>query len=186
EYDWAGIYEVIRKHQPKALIAISGPDIRWVGNEDGFAHETEWSVQPANPVNHPGRKGPVWWPAECDVSIRPGWFWHASEDAKVKTLDQLVEIYFRSVGHNSVLLLNVPQDRRGLIAAPDVERLREFQAYRQRAFAVDLARGKPATASSSRPGAGPTHAVDGNAGTFWSPEGNDTSSWLEIDLGSPT
>src|SRR5260370_15154312 len=108
----------------------------------------------------------VWWPSECDVWIRPGWFWHAAEDAKVKSLDQLVEIYFRSVGHNSVLLLNVPPDRRGRIAAPDVERLREFQAYRQRAFAVDLARGKPATASSSRPGAEPGRAADGNAETL--------------------
>ena len=186
EYDWAGFYGVVRQHQPRALIAICGPDVRWVGNEDGLAPETEWCVQPADPVYHAGRHGPVWWPAECDVSIRPGWFWHAAEDAKVKTLDQLVEIYFRSVGHNSVLLLNVPPDRRGLIAAPDVERLREFQAHRQRAFAVDLARGKPAMASSSRPGAEPKSAVDGNPGTFWSPEGNGTGSWLEINLGSPT
>src|SRR5438552_17277639 len=174
EYDWAGFYKMIREHQPRAIIATCGPDVRWVGNEEGLAPETEWCVQPADPVYHAGRHGPVWWPAECDVSIRPGWFWHAAEDAKVKTLDQLVEIYFRSVGHNSVLLLNVPPDRRGLIAAPDVERLREFQAHRQRAFAVDLARGKPAMASSSRPGAEPKSAVDGNPGTFWSPEGNGT------------
>jgi alpha-L-fucosidase len=90
------------------------------------------------------------------------------------------------VGHNSVLLLNVPPDRRGLIAPPDVDRLREFHAYRERAFAVDLARGKPATASSSRPGAEPKHAVDGIPGTFWSPERDGSHSWLEVDLGSPT
>ena len=186
EYDWAGFYEVIRQHQPHALIAISGPDVRWVGNEDGFAHETEWSVQPAHPVYHAGRHGSVWWPSECDVSIRPGWFWHAAEDAKVKTLDQLVEIYFRSVGHNSDLLLNVPPNRGGLIADPDARRLREFHAWRQRTFAVDLALGKPASASSHRPGASPGGAVDGKPGTFWSPEGDAAGAWLEVDLGAPT
>jgi alpha-L-fucosidase len=209
EYDWPGFYEVIRRHQPHALIAISGPDVRWVGNEDGFAHETEWSVQPANPVYHAGQQGSVWWPAECDVSIRPGWFWHAAEDAKVKTLEQLQDIYFRSVGHNSVLLLNVPPNRRGRIAEPDVQRLHDFQAWLQRTFAADLARGKPASAGSSRPGAGPGRAVDGDPKTFWSPDGHGDGArpvpspaarvparpegaktarepWLEIDLGNPT
>ena len=193
EYDWAGYYEVIRRHQPKAVIAISGPDVRWVGNEDGFAHETEWSVQPANPVYHAGRvppggraMGSVWWPAECDVSIRPGWFWHAAEDPKVKSLEQLVDIYFRSVGHNSVLLLNVPPNRQGLLAEPDVDRLREFRSWLQRTFAIDLARGKPASASSSRHAADPRHAVDDDPHTFWSPEGESTGSWLEVDLGGPT
>ena len=145
DYDWPGYFEVIRKHQPRALIAISGPDIRWVGNEDGFAHETEWSVQDANPTFHKGINGKVWWPSECDVSIRPGWFWHASEDAQVKTLDHLMDIYFRSVGHNSVLLLNVPPNRDGLIADPDIERLREFRRARYRLFAVDLAKGRPSS-----------------------------------------
>jgi alpha-L-fucosidase len=186
EYDWAGFYAVIRRHQPHALIAISGPDVRWVGNEDGFAHETEWCVQPANPVYHAGKQGPVWWPSECDVSIRPGWFWHAAEDSKVKSLDHLADIYFRSVGHNSVLLLNVPPNRSGLIAEPDVRRLREFQAWRSRAFAEDLARGKPASASSHAPTRGPERAVDGDPHTCWSPEGESGSGWLEIDLGSPT
>jgi len=81
EYDWPAFYGTIRKLQPKALIAISGPDVRWVGNEDGVARETEWSIQDANPTFHPdARGGKVWWPAECDTSIRPGWFWHRAED----------------------------------------------------------------------------------------------------------
>jgi alpha-L-fucosidase len=184
EYDWAGFYEVIRRHQPHALIAISGPDVRWVGNEDGLAPETEWCVQPANPVYHPGRSGSVWWPSECDVSIRPGWFWHAAEDSKVKSLDHLVDIYYRSVGHNSVLLLNVPPNRDGRLAEPDVRRLQEFRAYRDRVFAHDLARGKPASASSERPHAGAARAVDGDPATFWSP--SDSDGWLEVDLGAPT
>lgn len=118
-YDWNHFYEVIRRLQPKALIAISGPDIRWVGNESGFAREGESSVRM--------RDGQlVWYPAECDVSIRPGWFYHAAEDDKVKGLDHLMDIYFKSVGRNSVLLLNVPPDRRGRFADPDVQRLKAF------------------------------------------------------------
>lgn len=118
-YDWKRFFAVIRNLQPKALIAISGPDIRWVGNESGFAREGESSVRTRD-----GK--PVWYPAECDVSIRPGWFYHASQDGKVKTIDHLMDIYFKSVGRNSVLLLNVPPDRRGRFADPDVARLREF------------------------------------------------------------
>src|SRR5262249_25941877 len=126
-----------------------------------------------------------WWPAECDVSIRPGWFWHAAEDTKVKTLDQLSDIYFRSAGHNSVLLLNVPPNRTGRIAEPDVQRLREFAAWRGRTFADDLARGKPASASSHAAGRDPRHVVDGEPRTFWSPEGDGAGSWVEVDLGGP-
>jgi alpha-L-fucosidase len=185
EYDWQGYYEVIRRLQPDALIAISGPDIRWVGNEDGVARETEWSVQDPSPVFHHGITGKVWYPAECDVSSRPGWFWHRHEDDKVKGLDHLVDIYHKSVGRNSVLLLNVPPDARGRLAEPDVRRLRELRRYLDRAFAVDLARGKPAVASSVRPGSRAAHAVDGEPGTSWSPVEGDAHPSLEIDLGRP-
>jgi alpha-L-fucosidase len=139
EYDWQGFYRTIRKHQPRALIAIMGPDIRWVGNEDGLAHDTEWSVQPADPVIHGSAHGKVWWPAECDVSIRPGWFWHRSEDQQVKSLAHLWDIYTKSVGRNSVLLLNVPPNDRGLLSEPDVQRLHEFGALIRASFAHDLA-----------------------------------------------
>ena len=118
-YDWKRYYALIRRLQPQALIAISGPDIRWVGNESGFAREGESSVRTRD-----GK--PIWYPAECDVSIRPGWFYHASQDDKVKSIEHLMDIYFKSVGRNSVLLLNVPPDRRGRFADPDVARLREF------------------------------------------------------------
>lgn len=118
-YDWKRYFGLIRKLQPKALIAISGPDIRWVGNESGFARVGESSVRTRD-----GK--PVWYPAECDVSIRPGWFYHAHEDAKVKSLEHLMDIYFKSVGRNSVLLLNVPPDRHGRFATPDIQRLKSF------------------------------------------------------------
>lgn len=138
EYDWSSYYTLVRELQPKALIAICGPDIRWVGNESGVARENESSVQPASSSMHPGREV-VWWPAECDVSLRPGWFYHTSEDDKVKPLDQLMDIYYRSVGRNSNLLLNVPPDRRGLIHENDVRRLRELGHEIRRRFGKGLA-----------------------------------------------
>jgi alpha-L-fucosidase len=139
-YDWKRYHALIRKLQPRALIAIMGPDIRWVGNESGFAREGESSVQTRD-----GK--PVWYPAECDVSIRPGWFWRAREDSKVKSLEHLMDIYFKSVGRNSVLLLNVPPDRRGQFAAPDVQRLLEFGATIRGLYANPAAQGTTAGAS---------------------------------------
>jgi alpha-L-fucosidase len=185
EYDWQAYYAVIRRHQPKALIAICGPDIRWVGNEDGFAQETEWSVRDPDPIYHRGATGRVWWPAECDVSIRPGWFWHRREDDKVKSLDHLLDIYFRSVGRNSVLLLNVPPNDRGLLSEPDVRRLQEFRRALDRTFAVDLARNRLATADSARAGRAAAHAVDGRPDTVWSPAAEAQNAALTLDLGRP-
>lgn len=184
EYDWQSYYEVIRRLQPNAVIAICGPDIRWVGNENGVARETEWSVQDAHPVFHKGIEGKVWYPAECDVSIRPGWFWHKNQDAQVKSLEHLIDIYYKSVGRNSVLLLNVPPNNRGLFAEPDVERLREFREVLDKTFAVNFAEGKPATASNVRSGSSASNAVDGNGDTYWATEGVTTAS-LELDLGEP-
>lgn len=133
-YDWKRYFALIRQLQPKALIAISGPDIRWVGNESGFAREGESSVRT--------RDGqPVWYPAECDVSIRPGWFYHEKEDGKVKSIEHLMDIYFKSVGRNSVLLLNVPPDRRGRFAEPDVKRLNEFGETVRGLYADTVAKG---------------------------------------------
>lgn len=141
-YDWKRYYATIRQLQPKALIAISGPDIRWVGNESGVAREGESSVRM--------REGQLTWhPAECDVSIRPGWFYHAKEDGKVKTLEHLMDIYFKSVGRNSVLLVNVPPDPRGRFATPDVLRLREFGATIRGLYTNVIAQGTVAGRSPS-------------------------------------
>jgi alpha-L-fucosidase len=151
-YDFGSYYEVVRELQPQAVIAICGPDVRWVGNETGVARETEWSVQ---------RRGgkPVWYPAECDVSIRPGWFYHASQDSKVKSLAKLIDIYFKSVGRNSVLLLNIPPDRRGLIHENDHARLKELCAWLDAMHARDFAQGAT----------GPQAEVltDARQGTVW-------------------
>ena len=187
EYDWPSYYGLIRKLQPQALIAICGPDIRWVGNESGFARENESSIQPASAEMHRG-KTKVWYPAECDVSIRPGWFWHANEDSQVKSLAHLMRIYFASVGRNSNLLLNVPPNKEGLISAADIARLNEFKAALDKLYGSNLAAGCPLRASNVRGGSdryGPDKVLDGNLDTYWATDDAVTSGWLEVDLGQP-
>ncbi|MFI6879797.1 alpha-L-fucosidase [Streptomyces sp. NPDC050400] len=167
KYDWDSWYALIRALAPDASIAVSGPDVRWVGNEGGMARENEWSVIPVKdtgngkydyalpydaPDNgsrealveaHPTAAALQWWPAECDVSIRPGWFYHA--DQQPKSVEQLTDIWFRSVGRGAVLLLNVPPDRDGLLPAADVARLKEFRERTDRELPRDLARGARVT-----------------------------------------
>lgn len=159
EYDWDAFYATIRKLQPKAVTAIMGDDVRWVGNEKGIGRETEWSATVLTPGVYAraaennkalgiygkskdlgGRdmlakaKELFWYPSEVDVSIRPGWFYHDRQNNKVKSLKHLTDIYFQSVGYNSVLLLNIPPDKRGLIHEADVNRLKEFRQYLDRVF----------------------------------------------------
>lgn len=161
-YDWDAFYKTIQKLQPKAVMAIMGDDVRWVGNEKGIGRETEWSATVLTPgiysrseknnkqlgvfgkAQDLGSRDILgnatelfWYPSEVDVSIRPGWFYHQEEDSKVKSLKHLTDIYFQSVGYNSVLLLNIPPDCRGLINEADVTRLKEFAEYRKQTFADD-------------------------------------------------
>ncbi|WP_427887939.1 alpha-L-fucosidase [Kribbella sp. GL6] len=152
-YAFDAWFDLIRRLAPDATIAVGGPDVRWVGNEDGFARETEWSVVPfadgamlaeqtARDVAGPEQLAKAdelrWYPAEVDVSIRPGWFYHAAEDDAVKTLPELLDIYRRSVGRNAVLLLNIPPDRRGMFADPDVAALKAFGAAVREYYGTDL------------------------------------------------
>jgi alpha-L-fucosidase len=185
EYDWDGYYAVVRKLQPNALIAICGPDIRWVGNENGVARETEWSVQPPE-LTPESAKSLKWHPAECDVSIRPGWFYHAKEDDKVESLKGLLDIYYKSVGRNSVLLLNIPPDRRGLFHENDVQRLRELRKVLDATFKTDLARGAAAKASNFRqsdPQYAPDKITDGDKNTYWTPDDGVNTATIDFDLG---
>lgn len=160
EYDWDAILKTIRRLQPKAVTAIMGDDVRWVGNEGGLGRSTEWSATALTPGVYPrcneqnkslgiqamskdlgGRELVAkatelfWYPSEVDVSIRPGWFYHADQDNQVRSLANLVNIYFRSVGCNSVLLLNIPPDERGLINEHDVKRIKELAGYVKTTFA---------------------------------------------------
>lgn len=154
-YDWPGTWALVRKLQPDAVIFSDvGPDIRWVGNEKGFASETCWAtyapVGPDGGAPAPGhtrdkegmtghRDAAQWLPAECDVSIRPGWFWHENQNAKVKTGAELMDLYFKSVGRGASFLLNVPPDRRGLLHEADVASLRDFGRRVKGTFAKNLA-----------------------------------------------
>jgi alpha-L-fucosidase len=168
QYDWAGYYRLIRELQPHCLIHsaddkdaeplppdVRAPDVRWIGNERGAARDSEWNVIPVmepllrmNPTvgdlgsreRLAGADKLIWYPAEADVSIRPGWFYHAKEDDRVKSVPELLDVYYNSVGKNSVLLLNVPPDRRGLIHETDAGRIREFRKALDTTFGNDLAR----------------------------------------------
>ncbi|HEY6808368.1 MAG TPA: alpha-L-fucosidase [Gemmatimonadales bacterium] len=154
-YDWDRYHRIIRRLQPGALIfSDAGPDIRWIGNENGVAGDPNWCAVDPAVVPYPGAsgdavtaelqhgdpRGTVWRPGESDVSIRPGWFWHAHEDAQVRSAENLLELYFSSVGRNTALLLNVPPTREGLFHPTDVQRLATFGARRTALFADDLAR----------------------------------------------
>ena len=147
EYDWPGIIALVRKHQPNAMIFNMGePTIRWVGNENGVAPYPCWNAVRKDDVLEFSRgrgkadgEGSVWLPAECDARIRRNWFWHSDDAATLKSVDQLMEMYYRSVGHGCNLLLNVGPDRRGLFPEQDVARLREFGAEIVRRFSRSLA-----------------------------------------------
>ena len=159
-YDWTAILAKIRELQPKAVTAIMGDDVRWVGNEGGMGRDTEWSATVMAPGSYTHKNAAMetlginnmskdlgsreliakaqdayWYPSEVDVSIRPGWFYHAEQDERVRSLANLVNIYYRSVGCNSVLLLNIPPDRRGLIHEIDVQRIKELSDYIAKTFA---------------------------------------------------
>ncbi len=164
EYDWEAILSTIRRLQPKAVTAIMGDDVRWVGNEGGLGRDTEWSSTVMTPGSYTAENKAVkealginemakdlgsrellakaqkayWYPSEVDVSIRPGWFYHAEQDNQVRSLANLVNIYYKSVGCNSVLLLNIPPDRRGLMHENDVQRIKELTDYVKATFANNM------------------------------------------------
>lgn len=150
-YDWRRFENMVRQLSPATVIFSDiGPDIRWVGNESGIAGKTNWNYldtagykrglgAPANDTLQQGNVfGKNWIPAECDVSIRPGWFWHANEDTQVKSPERLFDLYLKSVGRGANLLLNVPPDNRGLIHENDVEALIGFKKLRDENFGTNL------------------------------------------------
>lgn len=199
EYDWDAYLKIVRELAPDAVIFSDRGDVRWVGNEDGLAQETCWSLYDPSSVaigggtqKQMGEGNPVgnaWAPAECDVSIRPGWFYHSEEDSKVKTLSHLLDIYYRSVGHNCCLHLNVPPDRRGLLHENDVARLKEFNHAIKENFKTNLAANKQYSASAVRGNSSQFSAAniaDGKRQTYWSLDDGQTQGAIEIDLGVPT
>ncbi len=185
-YHWSETWAMERALQPGAVIFSDvGPDVRWVGNEKGVAGETCWATYtPASPNGGPGapgdvnekeltmgtRDGKCWMPAECDVSIRPGWFWHEKENGKVKTPAELMTLFYESVGRGASFLLNVPPDRRGLIYDADAQLLRSFGRMLRSTFQTDLAKGSIANASNMRGrerAFAASNLLDGKLTTYW-------------------
>lgn len=198
-YDFRGFWETIRRLQPNSIMfSDAGPDIRWVGNEKGMAGETNWSPRD-NEGSFPGfadekalnvgdETGASWIPAECDVSIRPGWFYHREEDTRLKSVAQLMDIYYGSVGRNCNLLLNIGADRRGLINENDIARLMEFKATREKAFQTNLARGA-VTATNFRGkdrAFGADKVLDGKFETYWATDDGVTNAALTLEFGRET
>ncbi len=154
EYDWPAFHEAVWALSPDAILFSDvGPGCRWMGNERGVAGETNWSrldvegftpgagAPPRDTLARGNVFGKQWIPGEIDVSIRPGWFWRESENAQVKSVEQLADIWLTSVGRNALLLLNVPPDTRGRIHEIDSTRLMEFRAWREKVLGVNLAAG---------------------------------------------
>ena len=177
-YDWPRVWGLVRKLQPEAVMfSDAGPDVRWCGNERGTAGDPNWSTVNPAIVTYPGADGPgiidslqhgdpngsVWRPAEVDVSIRPGWFYHPAEDARVRSVENLLNLYATSVGRNGKLLLNVPPTRDGLLHPTDVAHLTAMRERLGSMFGRDLA---------------------ARARTTWQATGPRTAV-LEVDLGDP-
>ncbi|WP_137898948.1 alpha-L-fucosidase [Sphingomonas sp. 2SG] len=188
-YNWPSIIALVHQHQPMACTFDPlGADIRWVGNEDGVAGDPCWPTMPDHPYvqsegNSGVRNGALWWPAETDVSIRPGWFYHPDEDAKVKDPQRLIRLHDESIGRGTNLNLNLPPDRRGRIPDHDVAVLKSFGAALEASFATDLAQGAIASASATRGAAfAPAKVLDGNRDTYWSTPDRVTTPTLTLDL----
>jgi alpha-L-fucosidase len=210
-YDFNRWYALIRRLQPTATIAVMGPDVRWVGTESGQGRETEWSVVPLDsqqqdkvaaasqkevsfaPKNMMDndlgsrakiRTAPalVWYPAEVDVSIRPGWFYHPAEDAQVKTPAQLVDIYHSSVGRNGVLLLNIPPNQQGLLSPPDVASLTGFRQALAKTYATNLLAAAQVSGTNAQQA---KNLLDTKYATYWTTAGRDTTATLAFALPAP-
>ncbi len=197
-YDWDGFIATVREHQPNAVIfSDAGPDIRWVGTEQGFANPTNWSTLnradyfPGTPryleLRSGNQRGTHWLPAEVDVSIRPGWYYHASEDDKVKSADHLEWIYYNSVGRNANLLLNLPVDRTGLVHPNDSAALLQLRERLDATFEQNLAAGAKVTATDEISGLkafAPQHLTDEDPSTSWASPDDITTVGIELELAS--
>ena len=199
-YDWEKTTAMIRKLQPNAVIfADNGPDVRWVGNEEGWANETNWSIMRRDEI-YPGwpryvelrsghEDGTHWLPAEADVSIRPGWYYHAAEDHQVKTLPHLLDIYYNAIGRNAALLLNLPVDTRGLVHEKDVKRLMALKEQIDKDFAHELTNNSKIEVSNTRGGHSDYSAknmLDGNNDTYWATDDGITRAIITVSFDEPT
>lgn len=196
-YEWPVTLSLVREMEPDILFfSDAGPGVRWVGNERGVAGETNWNTITPDTLyagkpgitellntGHP--QGTHWIPAEVDVSIRPGWFYHEKEDALVKSPEKLFDIYLTSVGRGSTLLLNVPPDKRGLLHERDVAALKGWRKLLDEAFDKNFALKSEVTASEYRGEStrfDPSRITDGDPETYWATNDGTTSASLEVNL----
>lgn len=197
-YDWSNTYKMIRRLQPDIVIWNDGGDrgdLRWVGTEAGYVGETNWSLLnatgevPWDMLHHGVENGNAWVPGEVNTSIRPEWFYHPSEDKKVKTLPELMDTYYKSIGRNGTLLLNFPIDTTGLIHPNDEKAALEFAHAIKAAFAVNLAAQAKGTASNVRAGAkqfDAANATDEDTHTYWATDDAVKTASLTLDFTAPT
>ncbi len=195
EYDWENFIGTVREHQPDAVIfSDAGPDIRWVGTEKGFANPTNWSTlnrdeyYPGTPryveLRSGNQNGTHWVPAEVDVSIRPGWYYHTDEDSLIKSVDHLEQIYYESLGRNGNLLLNVPPDRRGLVHPNDSAALMDLKARLDATFMENLATQASVSASEIRGDDiqyNPQQLLDGDWLTYWAVDDSTMTASVELN-----
>lgn len=199
-YDWPGTIKIIRDNEPSVcFFSDAGPDIRWCGNEKGYIGETNWcsintdTIYAGKPdisdlLNSGEENGKSWMPAEVDVSIRPGWFYHKEEDQEVKTADKLFQIYLTSVGRGANLLLNIPPDQRGLINEIDIKALEEFKKLKDKKFSKNLAFHLKVVADSYRGNSeeyAGSNVTDGDKNTFWTTNDEIKTGNLDIYLENP-
>ncbi len=197
-YEWEETFALIRDLQPEAVIfgGMPGADVRWVGNENGIAGDPCWHTFDAEKgedagiktLNHGVRGGTAWFPAECDVSIRPGWFYHSNETRLVRDPNNLLDLYYQSVGRGANLLLNLPPNLRGRITETDRRSLEVFRSRLDEVFAKDLAKGAWASASNTRgnhPDFAPGRVLDGLHTTYWATDDAVRQADLELKFPWP-
>lgn len=197
-YDWKNTYELVRKLQPNIVIWNDNgdrADLRWVGTEAGYVGKTNWSLLYAtgdvqeNMLRYGVEDGNAWVPAEVNTSIRPEWFYHLREDSKVKTLPQLMDTYYNSIGRNGTLLLNFPVMPNGLIHKNDEKAALEFAQAVKEAFAVNLAKKVKVEASNVRENSakfGADKTIDGDKETYWATDANSNTASLTVYFDKPT
>lgn len=197
-YNYPKIHEIVKELQPQAIIfSDGGPGCRWVGNERGFANATNWSFLRSKDV-YPGypkgfeltsghEDGDAWIPAECDVSIRPGWFYHENQDDKVKNVDQLTDLYYRSVGHNANMLLNFPVDKEGLVHPIDSANVIAFYKNIQEQLKTNVLAGVVPKVSNTRGGTFKAKALtDGDYDTYWATDDEVTAATITFTMPEKT
>lgn len=191
-YDYPRAWQTVERLQPMAVcFSDGGPGCRWVGNEQGYAFATNWSFLRINEV-YPGydrykelqqghADGDTWVAAECNTSIRPGWFYHKREDEKVKTVDKLVDLYYRSVGHNGTFLLNFPVTPEGLIHPIDSANAVDFYKHVRNELRTNLIdKAKVKTSAERGTDFKANNLKDNNYNTYWATPDNVITASISI------